>query len=108
MVRVVGCGDGFEVTWSDAFPAEFRVFQLWPAPEVWPGYKEVEGSLGVIEEDGKTLWRCGTGVSVKAAAEDALVKFVNWPVHPADVTANDLCRRSVLDDAEERNFCGGD
>ncbi|KOR43912.1 hypothetical protein ADT25_11720 [Xanthomonas oryzae] len=93
---------------SDAFPAEFRVFQLWPAPEVWPGCKEVEGSLGLIEEDGKTLWLCGTGMSVEEAVEDALVKFVNWVVHPADVTANDLCRRSVLHNAEDRGFCGGD
>ncbi|WP_244669738.1 hypothetical protein [Xanthomonas sp. A1809] len=61
LVSVVRCGDGIEVTLSDVFPAEFRVFQLWAAPEVWPGYKEVEGSLGLIEEDGRTLWLCGAG-----------------------------------------------
>lgn len=101
LVRIVRYGDRFEVTLSDAFPAEFRVFELWPAPEGWPGYKEVEGSLGLIEEDGRTLWLNGTGVSVEEAVEDALVKFVNWAVHPADVTANDFCMRSVLHDNED-------
>ncbi|MCC8527427.1 MULTISPECIES: hypothetical protein [Xanthomonas] len=96
LVSVVRCGDGIEVTLSDVFPAEFRVFQLWAAPEVWPGYKEVEGSLGLIEEDGRTLWLCGAGVSVEEAVEDALLKFVNWVVHPADVTANDFCMRPAL------------
>ncbi|WP_279584885.1 hypothetical protein ACE15N_21320 [Xanthomonas campestris pv. passiflorae] len=98
LVRVVRCGKGFEVTLSDAFPAEFRVFELCPAAEVWPGHKEVESSLGVIEEDGSTFWLCGTGGSMEEAVEDALMKFTNWAVHPAHVTANNFCMRPTRAD----------
>ncbi|MCC8471844.1 hypothetical protein [Xanthomonas phaseoli] len=98
LVRVVRCGEGFEVTLSDAFPAEFRVFELCPAAEVWTDYKEVESSLGLIEEDGSIFWLCGTGGSMEEAVEDALMKFINWAVHPAHVTANDFCMRPTRAD----------
>ncbi|KAB7768875.1 hypothetical protein CKY51_08405 [Xanthomonas maliensis] len=78
---------------SDAFPAAFRSFALWPALDVWPGYKEVEGSIGLVDDDGERVWLGGAGSCIEDAVEDALTSFVNWVVHPADVTEKNFCLR---------------
>jgi hypothetical protein len=87
--------DVCEVVLSEAFPAAFREFTLRTAPEVWEDLIEVEGTLGLVEEDGRTLWLQGSGRSFEEAIQSALATFTNWVVHPADVNASHFCIRPV-------------
>ena len=84
-VSISCTGDTCEVVLNELFPAQFRNFKLRTAPEIWDGFVEVEGTLGLVEEDGRVIWLHGHGRTFEEAIQEALARFTNWVVHPADV-----------------------
>lgn len=83
--------DGFTVTLSQHFP--IRSFSVWLDHDLWPGYIEVAGEVGIRNSDDEIDWLRGTGTSVEEAVEDLLIMLVNLVVHPEQIQKSDVVYR---------------
>jgi len=89
--QVLAHDDSFTVIPSPQVP--IRPFQVWPAPDVWPGYIEVEAEVGIKDLDGEVAWLHGTGTSADEAVEDLLVQLLKLVVDPNLLSVSDVVYR---------------
>jgi hypothetical protein len=91
--QVLAHDDSFTVTVSAHVP--IRPFRVWRAPELWPGYIEVDSEVGIKDLDGEVTWVHGTGTSADEAVEDLLIQLLNLVVDPKLLRDSDVVYRET-------------